>query len=88
MANKQKQMLNNIAKRHGLSISQAEEIWTLLIDKIASTISDLDKKNDDGTYDLDKFKTINVQNFGKFIPHKRHILNANKWILKKKEDEI
>ena len=82
---KQKEVLNNLARAHGISIGQAEEIWELFTDKIKSTISDPDKKTD-GLYDVEKFKTIHIDNFGKFIPNLRNIRHAN-MCLKKKEDE-
>ena len=48
--NKQKAILNRLAKEHGITIGQAEEIWKLLVDKIAITISDPDKKGEDNTF--------------------------------------
>jgi nucleoid DNA-binding protein len=82
--NRQKEILNKIAKAHGLSIAQATEVWDLFIDKAAATISDPDKKTD-GEYDVEKFKTIHIDNFGKFIPNVRNIRHAN-MCLKKKDD--
>ena len=87
MANRQKKILNELAAKHGLTIGQAEEVWKLLTDKVATTISDLDKKNEDDTYDIDKFKTISISNFGKFIPHKKFIINANRWIRKRNKNK-
>jgi nucleoid DNA-binding protein len=81
---KQKEILNKLAKQHGLSITQATEVWDLFIDKVANTISDPDKKTD-GEYDVEKFKTIHIDNFGKFIPNVRNIRHAN-MCLKKKDD--
>ena len=83
--NKQKKILNDLAKAHGISIGQAEEIWNLLTDKVATTISDVDKKDDEGLYDVNKFKTIHIDNFGKFIPNVRNIRHANMCLKKKDE---
>jgi nucleoid DNA-binding protein len=81
----QKEILNELAARHGISIGQAEEIWKLFTDKIHQTISDPDKKTD-GLYDVDKFKTIHIDNFGKFIPNVRNIRHANMCLEKRKKD--
>lgn len=83
---KQKEILNRLAKDHGISIGQSEEIWKLLIDKIAITISDPDKRKEDGLYDHNKFPTIHIDNFGKFIPNLRTIKYANIYLKKAKEE--
>jgi nucleoid DNA-binding protein len=80
---KQKEILNKLAKSHDISIGQAEEIWDLFINKINTTISDTNKKDEAGLYDLDKFKTIHIDNFGKFIPNVRNIRHANMCLEKK-----
>ena len=83
MANKQKIILNDLAKKHNISIGQAEEIFSLFVNKIASTISEEDKM-EDGLYVADRFKTIHIDNFGKFIPNLNKIAYANKYLEKKK----
>jgi hypothetical protein len=84
---KQREILLAIAKRHGLTIGQAEEVWNLMGGKIAEVIGDLDKKTD-GLYDGSKFPIIHIDNFGKFIPNKNRIKHANYCLkLKIKKDE-
>jgi hypothetical protein len=84
---KQKEILLAIAKRHGLNIGQAEEVWNLIGGKIAEVIGDIDKKTDE-LYDDSKFHVIHVDNFGKFIPNKTRIRHANHCLrLKIKKDE-
>ena len=84
---KQREILLAIAKRHGLNIGQAEEVWNLIGGKIAEVIGDLDKKTDE-LYDDNKFHVIHVDNFGKFIPNKNKIKHANYCLrLKIKKDE-
>ena len=83
MAKKQKIILNDLAKKHNISIGQAEEIFSLFVDKIATTISEEDKM-EDGLYVADRFKTIHIDNFGKFIPNLNKITYANKYLEKKK----
>ena len=75
--NKQKEILVSIARKHGLNISQAEEIFNLLGEKISKIISDADKKSEDNLYDKEKFHVIHIDNFGKFIPNQRKIRHAN-----------
>ena len=82
--NKQKEILKKIADTHGIKISQAQEIWNLLGNKIAEVISN-DHKTD-GLFDESKFPTIHIDNFGKFIPNKRKINHANFCIKKKKNE--
>ncbi len=82
---KQKEILKKIAASHGVSLSQAEEIWKLLGNKIADVISS-DHKTD-GIFDEDKFPIIHIDNFGKFIPNKRKINHAN-FCIKKKKNEL
>jgi nucleoid DNA-binding protein len=83
--NKQKEILKKIAASHGVSLSQAEEIWKLLGNKIADVISSDHKTN--GIFDEDKFPIIHIDNFGKFIPNKRKINHAN-FCIKKKKNEL
>lgn len=83
--NKQKEILKKIAASHGVSLSQAEEIWKLIGNKVADVISS-DHKTD-GIFDEDKFPIIHIDNFGKFIPNKRKINHAN-FCIKKKKNEL
>ena len=80
---KQKKILNKLAAKHNIPIGQAEEIFSLFVDKVAGTISEPDKLVD-GLYDIDKFPTIHIDNFGKFVPDKRKIYHANIQLEKKK----
>jgi hypothetical protein len=84
MARKQKEILNKLAHKHGLTIGQAEEVWNLLIDKVATTISDKSKVVD-GLYVENEFKIIHIDNFGKFVPNLTNINHANMCLKKKKE---
>ena len=72
----QKKILNKIAKTHGIPIMVAEEVFSLFIKKIVETISDPDKKTEE-LYDVEKFKTVHIDNFGKFKPNIRNIRHAN-----------
>lgn len=76
MSPKQEEIIINIGKKYGISKSQALEIWELGMKKIKLTITDPEKKKD-GFYDPEKFKTIYITGFGKFIPDKRKIRHAN-----------
>jgi hypothetical protein len=80
----QKKILKKIANTHGVTISQAEEIWKLLGNKIADVISS-DHKTET-MFDVEKFPIIHIDSFGKFIPNKRKINHANFCIKKKKNE--
>ena len=80
---KQREILLATAKRHGLNIGQAEEIWNLFGAKIAEVISDDDKKTNE-LFTSEKFPTIHIDHFGKFIPNQRKIRHANHCIGLKK----
>ena len=85
MKNSQKRILNKIANDNNLTIQQVEEIWSTFCNKIALTISDLDKKDENGLYDPEKFKVIHIDNLGKFKPNLRNIRHANMCLKQKKE---
>lgn len=74
--NKQEEILQEIARKHGLNILQAREIFNLFGAKISEIISNPDKKID-GLYNSDKFDIIHIDNFGKFIPNQKKIRHAN-----------
>jgi nucleoid DNA-binding protein len=86
MKKEQKDILLKIAKSHGLTNGQAEEVWSLFINKIVETISSEDKTTE-GYFNEDKFKTIHIDNFGKFIPNLKKIYYANMCLKKKKEND-
>ena len=81
---KQEEILYSIASKHGISKGQAKEMWKLATNKIAETISEEGKK-ENGYFIKEKFKTIHVQNFGKFIPNYKKIRFANLCIEKEKQ---
>jgi hypothetical protein len=82
--NKQQKILADVARHHGLTLGQAEEIWNLLGAKIADVISS-PKKDDEGQFILDKFDTVHIDNFGKFVPNKRKVNYANHCIKLKQQ---
>jgi hypothetical protein len=79
---RQREILVELARHHGININQAEEIWNLLGGKIAEVISNSEKKTD-GLYDIEKFPIIHIDNFGKFIPAPRQIKHANHHLKKR-----
>lgn len=82
--NRQQEILATIAKRHNITLGQAEEVWSLFGEKIASIISS-SKKDEDGLFNIDNFDTIHIDNFGKFLPNKRKINYANHCIKLKQQ---
>ncbi len=81
---RQQEILVSLAKHHGITIGQAEEIWNLFGEKIAEVISS-PKKDNEGQFILDKFDTIHIDNFGKFVPNKRKVNYANHCIKLKQQ---
>lgn len=83
MNKQQEEILYRIAKKHGIPKGQAKEIWKLSTDKIAETIS-ADNKKENSYFVKEEFKTVHIQNFGKFIPNYKKIRFANLCIKKGK----
>lgn len=75
MKEDQHQILRRIAKEKGITITQAEEVWSLFCKKIEFEICS--NKRVDEVYDLNKFSVIHIDNFGKFIPNTKNIKFAN-----------
>ncbi len=82
---RQKKILNEIAKKNNIPITVAEEIYYLLTKMVAETISNKNKKTED-LFDIDKFKTVHIDNFGKFKPNARNIRHANYCLTKNKNE--
>lgn len=79
--NNQRDILITLAKKYNLTIAQAEEIFRLFCTKIQTEISSEKKENN--LFNPSKFKTIHIDNFGKFIPNQRRIRHANYCLTKK-----
>ena len=58
-----------------------------MVQCIASNIATEDKRDTKGYYIEEKFKTIHIDNFGKFIPNKARIKYANHRIKLKNSNE-
>lgn len=87
MSSRQQDILVSLARRHGITIGQAEEIWSFFGSTIATHISSAEK-NEEGYFIEDSFPIIHIENFGKFVPNKRRIKYANHCITyKKKQNE-
>lgn len=86
--NRQRNIMMEIAKKHGILMGQADEIWQLFNNKIEEVISDTDVMTEDNYFDANKFKLIHIDNFGKFIPLKKNINYVNLGLKnKRKKDE-
>jgi nucleoid DNA-binding protein len=87
MSSRQQEVIVKLARLHGITMGQAEEIWSSFGSTIATHISSA-QKNDDGYFIEDSFPIIHIENFGKFVPNKRRIKYANHCITyKKKQNE-
>jgi hypothetical protein len=76
MKSKQRDIMLEIARRNGVTVTQAEEIWNSFGATIAKHISS-NHRDENNKFNLDKFPVINIQHFGKFIPRKKKINYAN-----------
>lgn len=84
--NKQEEILQEIARKHGLNILQAREIFNLFGANIADIISSTDKRVDN-YYHPEKFQIIHIDHLGKFIPNQRKIRHANFCLNKKHNND-
>lgn len=84
-SHKQHEILVAIAHRHGITISQAEDIWNSFGSTIATHISSA-QKNEEGFFIEESFPVIHIENFGKFVPNKRRIKYANHCITHKNKN--
>lgn len=79
--NNQRDILISLSYANKLTIAQGEEIYRLFCNQIQEEISN-DKK-EDNLFNPEKFRTIHIDNFGKFIPNQRKIRHANYCLTKK-----
>jgi hypothetical protein len=82
--NKTDVIIRAIAEKQNIPITKAYEMMNLYTDLIAKTISHPDKENEDGLLDINKFKIISVQHFGKFVPREGLVKMTNTKRLKEK----
>ncbi len=75
---KQEHIIRDLAKKHGIQLQQAEEIWKLFGAKIVNVIHTTPKKKENGEYNLESFPVIHIDNFGKFVPRTTFIQKQNK----------
>ena len=86
-SHRQQEILVEMARRHGITIGQAEDIWSSFGSTIATHVSSA-TKDEEGFFIEDSFPVIHIENFGKFVPNKRRIKYANHCITyKKKQNE-
>lgn len=80
---KQEQILYNIAAKHGINKTQAEEAFILFCTVIANTIDAGIVEDENRLYNVDNFKTISITKFGKFYPLHKKVERRNKMIIEK-----
>lgn len=74
-----------IAEKHNIPVTNALEITNLYAKLLENTISDPCKENNEGLLDINKFKIVSIQNFGKFVPKPSLIKMTNTKRLKQKQ---
>lgn len=73
----QENLFKQIAKKYGITIQQVHDIFNKVCEKTVLEIESF-KQTDKGVRDIDSFKTIYIQNWGRFIPNKGQIKLVNK----------
>lgn len=84
---RQRDVLVDAARRHGITIGQAEEIWNLLGAGIADAISSDHRDPETNKFVFEKFPVIHLEHFGKFIPSKKRVNYANYCLTKNTTDD-
>lgn len=72
----QKAALKKVANDNKLTEKQVEEIFSKVCEKAKITMSGY-KQDENGISDMDSFKTIHIQGWGKFVPLYRMIKLLN-----------
>jgi nucleoid DNA-binding protein len=78
----QEKLFKQIAKDNDIPYKTVLEIFRKTCEKIAIEMAN-HEVDELGVKDIDSFRVIHIQNFGKFIPHNRQIKAANNQILSK-----
>lgn len=88
MKSRQRDILLEVAQRHGLTVAQAEEIWSALGAKISDAISSDHRDPETNNFVFEKFPVVHIDNFGKFIPSKKRVNYANYCLTKKEKPNV
>jgi stalled ribosome alternative rescue factor ArfA len=72
----QEKLFRKVAKDNNVPYTVVLDIFRKACEKVTIEMGSYEA-DDKGVKDMDSFKVIHVQNFGKFIPHKQKILASN-----------
>jgi nucleoid DNA-binding protein len=86
--NRQEEIIKEICVLHGITFNQGQEIFDLIFRFVGVVIAKEDNINSDGEYVIENFKSIHIDNFGKFIPKTKRIALSNRLMKKHKEDKL
>jgi len=85
MNRKQREIIAEVARKHGIKKEEAYEIWKGQFKFIHEKTKEIIQPNEDGTYNEEDFKVFMLPYWGKFVPRLGTIRTINK--LKKKSYE-
>lgn len=77
----EKNIIDKLAKKHGMTKEQASDIYSQFGKFIRDSMEECEK-NEDGTFDPESFKVIHISGFGKIVPNEARIKQINKSKLK------
>lgn len=78
----QEKLFRKVAKDNNIPYTTVLEIFRKACEKITIEMGSY-TADEYGVKDMDSFKSIHIQEFGKFVPHKQKILASNYQIIKK-----
>jgi len=84
---KQDQIIQEVAKRHGIAFSKGK----LIFNNIGATISSIieaSPRDEEGYIIHETMHVISLVHFGKFIPSKRRVVQINKMRKNKKDGKL
>ena len=84
---KQREIIAEVAAKHGLKKQEVYNIWKSQFKFVHETTRKEIQRQDDGTFREEDFKVFMLPFFGKFMPKLGTIRTLNKAALKRHEDK-
>jgi len=83
MKKAQSSKIENVGSKNNMSKQESMKAYYKICEFFAHTISTTER-NEDGTFDPEKFKVLHITNFGKFVPNRLKVIQMNKALVAKK----
>lgn len=77
----QDKIFRDLCEKHQIDLNQGEDVLHCLGTQISKIMEESNRNG--GLVDITKFKVINIDRLGKFVPHIHRISGANKVIAKR-----